>query len=247
VTVAAAAGRGGGASFVVHTDFFDGPLDLLLHIVRRDGIDLRTLRVSDVASAYLEALDRLAALDFAVAGEHLVMAATLVWWKSLELLPRPASSSPDEPEPAALLAERLEAHAALRAAADALDAMPRVGRDVAVRSPPPADPHGRVLAPISAWGLVDLYAQIVERAQSRQAVVEIRADVVDLDAARDGVRTWLALRGGHGYLHDLLPADPTVAVVQFLAVLQSHRDAELDLAQERHLGAVEIALRRRAA
>lgn len=233
----------GRAAFVVHTDVFDGPLDLLLHIVERDGIDLAHFRVSDIASAYLAALDRLVSLDLVVAGEHLVMAARLVYLKSLELLPRPASVPEEEADPAAALADQLAAHAVLRAQADALDALPRIGRDVAVRAPLEPDPRARRLAPFSPWALLDLFEGLVARADARTAVLEVHGDVVDLGATRRALRTRLQLAGGHAWLHDLLVGGRAQKVVGFLAVLESHRDGEFDLQQEVHLGPVEVSLR----
>ena len=118
--------------WVIRTEVFDGPLDLLLYLVRREGIDLRSLPVSRIADAYLSYIDRMRDLHLGVAGEYLVMADTLVWMKSLELLPRRPVIEEDEEgeDPREALARRLQAYAAVREGADVLESRPRVGRDV---------------------------------------------------------------------------------------------------------------------
>ncbi len=238
----------GRAHFTVHTDVFDGPLDLLLHLVQRDGVDLAHFRVSDIASAYLEALDRLVAIDLAIAGDHLVMAATLVHLKSLELLGRPAVLDPDEPDPAEALAEQIRAHAMLRESAERLDRLPRVGRDVAVRSSPEPT-SGRTLQPGDIWQLLDLYETLLRRTQVPLADVVIHGDVIHVEDALASIRGWLSAGGGQGALLELLAGRATRAerVVVFLAVLELCRLGEVDLHQATHLGPVDVWTRRRAA
>ncbi len=79
---------GAQAAWTIHTDVFDGPLDLLLYLVKREGIDLRALPVARIADSYLAYLERMRELNLSVAGDYLVMAASLVHLKSLELMPR---------------------------------------------------------------------------------------------------------------------------------------------------------------
>ena len=77
--------------FVVQTEVFDGPLDLLLHLVKRDGISLARVSISAIADSYLSYLDRMRALDLAIAADWLVMAATLCHLKALELEAHPVA------------------------------------------------------------------------------------------------------------------------------------------------------------
>ena len=65
------------ASWTIHTEVFDGPLDLLLYLVRRDGVDIRTVPMAKVADAYLDFLDQMRELNLSVASDYLLMAATL--------------------------------------------------------------------------------------------------------------------------------------------------------------------------
>ena len=86
-------------SFTIHTDVFDGPLDLLLYLVKRDGIALARVEVGRIADAYLAWIDKVRSLDLSVAADFLFMAATLVHLKSLHLLPLPAGQRTDRPCP----------------------------------------------------------------------------------------------------------------------------------------------------
>ena len=93
----------------VRTPVFDGPLDLLLYLIRRDGIDVREIPVAHITDEYLKVLRNMHQLDLNIAGDFLVMAATLCQLKSRELLPRdPALFAEEEDEnPAQRLIRRL--------------------------------------------------------------------------------------------------------------------------------------------
>jgi len=139
--------------FTVHTDVFDGPLDLLLHLVQRDGISLARLQISRIANAYLAYLDQMRALDLSIAADWLVMAATLIHLKALELLPRPPSIlAEDEPDPRDTLLEQLREYERIKGAAGALDQLQQVGRDVFTRMPERA-PEGNAIRWIVAESL----------------------------------------------------------------------------------------------
>ena len=91
-----------GANYQVALDVFEGPLDLLLHLVRRHELDILDIPISFVAVKYLEYLDLMRSLDLEIAGDYLVMAATLAWLKSRELLPAAPRAGRDVAAPAHL-------------------------------------------------------------------------------------------------------------------------------------------------
>jgi segregation and condensation protein A len=97
-------------SLAVHLRVFEGPLDLLLHLIREAKIDIYDIPIAEITAQYLETLALLEALDLSLAGEFLVMAATLMEIKSRMLLPRPPAAPPDEEEgddPRSELVQRL--------------------------------------------------------------------------------------------------------------------------------------------
>jgi segregation and condensation protein A len=234
-----------GTAFVVLTSVFDGPLDLLLHIVRRDGIDLAHLEVARIADAYLAWLDRMRALDLSVAGDWLVMAATLVHLKALALLPRPPLAQDEEEiDPAEELAAQLRAHALARAGADELESRPQIGREIAVR---PRDAsfagHAPIAAEVDVFGLLDVLFEVLSRAAAPEPHITFeQRERPDPEACCRRVLGLMPSVGDTASLVPLLRELPTkeVRVVTFIGVLEMARQGWIGLTQQEHLGPVEM-------
>ncbi len=114
----------------VFIEAFEGPLDLLLYLIRRRNLDVLDIPIAEITRQYVEYVELMRELRLELAGEYLVMAATLAEIKSRLLLPRPsASDEDDETDPRADLARRLQEYERFRRAAEALDELPREGRD----------------------------------------------------------------------------------------------------------------------
>lgn len=235
----------GAVAFTVHTDVFDGPLDLLLHLVKRDGISLARLQISRIADAYLAYVDQMRELDLQIAADWLVMAATLVHLKALELLPRPpAILEEEETDPRDALIEQLQDYARIKAAAAGLDGQPQVGRDVFVRpgEPPPQTDRPWV-SPIDAFGLLDILHEVLARAAVPEPVVRMGDGGPNINLC---CRRVLAALGGRGGSFDLVVMLRTLRtraerVITFIAVLEMARLGWLDVAQAAHLGPVHVA------
>jgi segregation and condensation protein A len=152
---------------------FEGPLDLLLHLVRRHELDILDIPISFVCEKYLEYLEVMRALDLETAGEYLVMAATLAYLKSRELVPSPAVDplAPENTEeggqdPRAELIARLLEYQRYRAAASELDRMPVSGRDVFDRGGVvDIEPLDAGLSPITLYRLAEAYHRVLDRAR----------------------------------------------------------------------------------
>lgn len=234
--------------WIVQTEVFDGPLDLLLYLVRREGVDLRALPVARIADAYLAYLDQMRDLHLGIAGEYLVMAATLVWLKSLELLPRKPSLLEEEEEdgedPREALARRLREYAQYREAADELENRPRVGRDVYVRDASSVEDDQRgVDAGVDAFGLLDVFYELLTREEEPEATYSVDTRTLSLeDACRFVIGT---LGRGKGELGSLLSALPSrrERILTFVAVLEMVRLGWVGLEQREHLGAIELEAR----
>ncbi len=112
---------------------FKGPLELLLHLIDRNKLDITDIPIALVTNQYLEYLELLHALDVVVAGEYLVMAATLLQIKSRMLLPKP--DPPEEEDPRLEIVKPLQELARLKSVADRLEEMPWLHRDVFFREP----------------------------------------------------------------------------------------------------------------
>ncbi len=162
--------------YAVTLEMFEGPLDLLLHLVRRHELDVLDIPISFVTEKYVEYLEFARSMDIEVAGEYLVMAATLAYLKSRELLPPDPTEDADDPlldpevDSRTELIARLVEYERFRSAGEQLGSRPVIGRDVFGRggeldvTPPPPD-----LAPVTLFRLADAYHRVLERARISQS------------------------------------------------------------------------------
>ncbi|MFZ5476354.1 MAG: segregation and condensation protein A [Myxococcota bacterium] len=229
----------------VHIGVYDGPLELLLFLVRREGVDVREIPVARICDAYLAFLDDAEHLDPDKAGDYLVMAATLCHLKARELLPREArAAEPDEDEvdPREALARRLAEYERFRGAADELGARERLDRDVFARPPDPPAPGEQPIDPtVDTFGLLKLFHEVLER-RAKPAVVHrvVRerfslAEVVrwvlgKLDGAGEMLLSEMFLEAG----------SRARRIFTFLGVLEMARLRMVDVQQTMHLGAVRV-------
>ncbi len=121
----------------VFLEAFEGPLDLLLYLIRRQNLDVLDVPIAEITRQYMDYIDLMQDLRLELAAEYLVMAAMLAEIKSRMLLPRPVEVD-DEEDPRAELIRRLQEYERYKQAAEDIDHLPRVGRDlfpVAVEAP----------------------------------------------------------------------------------------------------------------
>jgi segregation and condensation protein A len=162
-------------SYAITLDVFEGPLDLLLHLVRRHELDILDIPISFVAEKYIEYITLARSLDIEVAGDYLLMAATLAYLKSRELLPvSPVDEvetfeEEDGVDPREELIRRLIEYERFRDAGLDLANRPLTGRDVFPRGgdlsiqPPEAG-----LAPVTLFRLAEAYNRVLDRAKIRE-------------------------------------------------------------------------------
>jgi segregation and condensation protein A len=234
--------------WTIHTEVFDGPLDLLLYLVKRDSIDLAKLPIAQIADSYLEYLDQMRDLRLNVASEYLVMAATLVHMKSLRLLPRLPTliEQEDEEDPAAALSRQLLEYQRFKEVAMDLDGRPRLDRDVFSR---PSQPVGRADGPIpvdvGVFGLLEIYHGLLSRHEAGPPVHAVNGATLQIDTGCAQVLQWLEAGVGGGDLGGLLQAfsSRSERIVGFIGVLEMVRLGWLSLSQQVFLGPVAIARR----
>ncbi len=239
---AAARASGSGAALIVNLDGFEGPLDVLLALARRQKVDLLTLSISDLAEQYLAFVRAAQQRSFALAADYLVMAAWLAYLKSRLLLPKPerpaAEGDPDEL--AAALGFRLAKLDAMRTAVEALGRLPQTGRDVFVRG----DPGALTVRAAPRWeadlhDLVAAYAGQRSRAGRRAYRPPARADAYPLANARErlhglmsALQRWTPLTG--------LAPEPEAEGPSWASRLASTFAASLELVKEGELEARQL-------
>ncbi len=151
-------------------DAFEGPLDLLLYLIRRQNLDILDIPVAEITRQYVDYIQAMHEMRFELAAEYLVMAAILAEIKSRMLLPRPPSEEGLEDDPRADLVRRLQEYERYKQAAEDIDALPRLDRDnspahahvperAAVRLPPPVAMRDMLLALHDVLKRAELYTQ----------------------------------------------------------------------------------------
>lgn len=114
----------------VFLEAFEGPLDLLLYLIKRQNLDILDIPIAEITEQYVKYVDMMQDFQFELASEYLVMAAMLAEIKSRMLLPRPESLVEEESDPRAELIRRLQEYERFKKAAMDIDELPRMGRDV---------------------------------------------------------------------------------------------------------------------
>ncbi len=118
----------------VFLEAFEGPLDLLLYLIRRQNIDILDIPIAEITKQYVQYIELMKELQLELAGEYLLMAAMLAEIKSRMLLPRPEVEEEDEEDPRAELVRRLQEYERYKKAAEDISELPRLERDVFVAS-----------------------------------------------------------------------------------------------------------------
>jgi segregation and condensation protein A len=114
----------------VFLEAFEGPLDMLLYLIRRQNLDILDIPIAEITRQYMRYIELMQVLQLELAGEYLLMAATLAEVKSRMLLPRiHGEESPDEADPRAELVRRLQEYERFKRAAEGIDRIPRMERD----------------------------------------------------------------------------------------------------------------------
>ena len=159
----------------VFLEAFEGPLDLLLYLIRRQNLDILDIRVAAITEQYMRYVDAMKALQLELAAEYLVMAAMLAELKSRMLLPRPPSVDEGEgDDPRAELVRRLMEYERFKAAAAKIDALPRMDRDTfAVTASPPLLHVTRVPPAVDLRDVLLALGDVIRRVElfTRHAVV----------------------------------------------------------------------------
>lgn len=123
----------------VFLEAFEGPLDLLLYLIKRQNIDILEINVANITQQYMQYVSLMDSMQFELAAEYLLMAAMLAEIKSRMLLPRSSEHEDEEDDPRAQLIRRLQEYERFKKAAEDIDYMPRLGREIFEGSAEPPD------------------------------------------------------------------------------------------------------------
>jgi segregation and condensation protein A len=216
----------------VFLDAFEGPLDLLLYLIRRQNLDILDIPIAAVTSQYMEYVELMREAHLELAAEYLVMAAMLAEIKSRMLLPRPSADDEEEQDPRAELVRRLQEYERYKRAAEDIDRMPRLHRDFhLVSARPPVMERGKALPEISLKELISAFAGVLVRAD-KFAHHQIERESLSL---RERMSRVLEILSEQDYAEfsccfDIREGRAGV-VVSFMAILELLKDALIELVQ----------------
>lgn len=145
---------------------FEGPLDLLLYLIRRQNLDILDISVAEITRQYMEYIDMMQEIQFELAAEYLVMAAMLAEIKSRMLLPRQTTEEEEEPDPRAELIRRLQEYERFKQAAVDVDNLDRLNRDFWIaRASAPEMSRERPLPDVNLQDLLIILSKVLKRAE----------------------------------------------------------------------------------
>lgn len=149
----------------VFLETFEGPLDLLLYLIRKQNLDILDIPVAQITLQYVAYIELMKEVKLELAGEYLVMAAMLAEIKSRMLLPRPTEEEGDEADPRAELVQRLQEYERYRGAAENIDRLPRVDREIYIALVDSENiPRKKVQPNVQLFELLDAFKQVLNRA-----------------------------------------------------------------------------------
>lgn len=242
-------------SYRVRLDVFEGPLDLLLHLVKKNEVDLSDLPIARITDQYVAYLDLLQQLDLDTAGEYLVMAATLLHLKSRLLLPSEEETDEESGEdPRAELARQLLEYQRYKEAAEILDRNSMLGRDVFTRAPmrnEAIDGQNAVqeaqnvkdeIYDVSLGDLLDALQEVLKNAEP-DVVHRVMLEQISLRERVCMVLDLLRERT-HVAFTELFSADTTrlQILVTFLAALELVRTRMVNVNQDEPFGPIMLTL-----
>jgi len=221
---------------------FEGPLDLLLYLIRKENLDIMDIQMAPLTRQYMEYVEAMRTTNLELAAEYLVMAAMLMEIKSRLLLPRPPSASPVEDDPRAELVRRLLEYERMKKAAQGLDELPQVGRDVIAISVWIEKAVSQRLPDVNSADLAEAWRSLLHRARLT-AHHRVSREELSVRAHMSSILRALKERRvvEFGELFDP-QRGVAVLVVTFLALLELARERLLEITQSAGFGPIYVKL-----
>ena len=210
--------------YTVRLEVFEGPLDLLLHLIHKNELDIFNIPIALITEQYLDYLKLMKVLNLDIAGEYLLMASTLLHIKSKMLLPTPSEEEEEEGEdPRAELVRRLLEYQKYKNAAAELEKRPMLDRDVFIRlmlmetEKPPEEERMEV----SLFELLEAFRQVLERMKP-ESFHEVILERLSVEEKIEDILSLLQMENRSMAFHLLFPeqAPLRLVIVTFLAILE---------------------------
>jgi segregation and condensation protein A len=224
----------------VFLETFQGPLDLLIYLIRKQNLDILDIPIAEVTRQYMGYIDLMQTLKLELAAEYLLMAAMLAEIKSRMLLPRPETEV-EELDPRAELVRRLQQYERYRLAAENVDRLPRVGREIhLVTTNTDHLPHRKAQPNVALLELMDAFKQVMERA----ALYRHHRVRLEALSVRERMTEILARVNAADFLNFETLFEPREGrlglVVTFMAVLELIKEALIVVIQQEPYAPIHV-------
>lgn len=232
------------SALLVFLEAFEGPLDLLLYLIRRQNLDILDIDVSSITEQYVQYVELMDAMQFELAAEYLVMAAMLAEIKSRMLLPRSHLDEDEEEDPRAALIRRLQEYERFKKAGEDLDALPRMGREVyAVNVALPELEKAIVHPDVDIKELVLAFSEILRRT----SLFESHQIQREMLSTRERMTQVLDKLQGQHYVPFVALFDKKEGrlgvVVTFLAILELVKESLIEIVQTEQFSLIHVKAR----
>jgi segregation and condensation protein A len=216
----------------VFLEAFEGPLDLLLYLIRRQNIDILDIPIAEITRQYVQYIELMKELQLELAGEYLLMAAMLAEIKSRMLLPRPQTEEEEEEDPRAELVRRLQEYERFKQAAQDLSDLPRLERDTHVANV--QAPERRVvtqLPDVTMKELLIAFHEVLKRAEMFSNL-HLQREPLSVRQRMSEILTRINASSFTGFADLFDPEEGRMGVaVTFIAVLELLREAVIEVVQ----------------
>jgi segregation and condensation protein A len=228
----------------VFLEAFEGPLDLLLYLIRRQNLDILDIDVSAITEQYMRYVELMDAMQFELAAEYLLMAAVLAEIKSRMLLPRSTGVVEEEEDPRAQLIRRLQEYERFKKAAEDIETLPRMERDIwQVQAAPPDIKRDRPLPDVQMKELLVALGEVLKRADMYEShhiqreslsTRERMSDVLESLRSEKFVPFVSLFKAEEGRLG---------VVVTFLAIMELIKESLVEIVQTEGFGPIHVKAR----
>ena len=225
----------------VFLEAFEGPLDLLLYLIRRQNLDILDIPIAEISRQYVQYIELMTEIQFELAGEYLVMAATLAEIKSRMLLPRSTDTEGEEDDPRAELVRRLQEYERFQRAAADIDLLERLERDVLQASAEVTErPTVTKLPDITLKELLLVFKEALERS-TMFAHHHVRREPLSVRERMSNILVALQAERYVDFIRLFDPREGKMGVtVTFLAILELLKESLVDVIQAEPYGPIHV-------
>lgn len=224
----------------IFLETFEGPLDLLLYLIRKHNLDILDIPMAELTRQYIAYVETMRADQFELASEYLLMTALLIDIKSRMLLPRPTTIQEDETDPRAELVRRLLEYERIRQAAMHIHSLPVAGKDFMLTSIWADSITEKQLPDVSARDLYDVWLVLTERLRLNRNHT-IRYEAISVRVCMSEILKNLQSRGSAPFTELFSDVtNPYKLVAGFLALLELAREALVNIVQSEHFGTIYV-------